>query len=317
MCGININHEPPKGRVPAIDTEVHLFYRAFPRESGFSFDYRRGYTWQERTGDQLVAEMDHAAVEKAFLISYDGYDMPFYMDAVDADRGSFWGGADYCRHWAEKYPDRLLWFTTLRDPRDRYGLAPLERHLDQGACGIKVFPGFLETNIDDPILMDAYSMVQDKGRRVIFGFEDTNRPSTPTTLEVWEAFGRVAEAFPDLPMQTNHMGYLDPREPEADLMYEVVRAHPNIYVSCSCLISMWEDEHEYPFPNYRERIQALRDGCGPTQIVYGTDWPWLEHLYMYPQLVESIRRHADFFSDEDRALFLHKNARRYLGETEL
>ena len=115
-------------------------------------------------------------------------------------------------------------------------------------------------------------------------------------------------------MQTNHMGYLDPREPEADLMYEVVRAHPNIYVSCSCLISMWEDEHEYPFPHYRERIQALRDGCGPTQIVYGTDWPWLEHLYMYPQLVESIRRHADFFSDEDRELFLHKNARRYLGE---
>ena len=240
--------------------------------------------------------------------------MPFYMDAVSADRGSCWGGADYCRHAAEKHPDRLLWFTTLRDPRDRYGLAPLERHLDQGAYGIKVFPGFLETNIDDPMLMDAYSMVQDKGRRIIFGFEDTDRPSTPTTLAVWEAFARVAEAFPDLPMQTNHMGYLDPREPEADLMYEVVRAHPNIYVSCSCLISMWEDEHEYPFPNYRERIQALRDGCGPTQILYGTDWPWLEHLYMYPQFVESIRRPADFFSDEDRELFLHKNARRYLGE---
>jgi predicted TIM-barrel fold metal-dependent hydrolase len=301
-------------RIPAIDTETHAFYRAFPPESGFSEDRRRLYSWQERSGDLLVAEMDHAGVEKAFLISYDGWDMPYYMDVKDAGRESFWGGADYCRRFAERYPDRLLWFVTLRDPRERFGLAPLERRLDQGAHGIKVFPGFLETNIDDPALMEAYTLVAERGRRIIFGFEDTNRPTTPTIAEVWEAFARVAAAFPDLPMQTNHMGYLDPRADEARLMFEVVAAHPNIYVSCSCLQFMWEDEHEYPFRRYLERIRALRDGCGADRIVYGTDWPWLEHLFMYPQLVEAVRRHADFLTGDEKAQFLHRNARRFLGE---
>ncbi len=301
-------------RIPAIDTETHAFYRAFPPEAGFAEDRRKLYSWQERTGDLLVAEMDHAGVEQAFLISYDGWDMPYYMEVKSAGRESFWGGADYCRFFAERYPERLLWFVTLRDPRDRPGLAPLERRLDQGAHGIKVFPGFLETNIDDPVLMEAYALVRERGRRVIFGFEDTNRPSTPTIHEVWEAFARVAETFPDLPFQTNHMGYLDPREPEAQRMFEIVRAHPNMYVSCSCLQFMWEDEHEYPFPRYLERIRALRDGCGADRIVYGTDWPWLEHYFMYPQLAESIRRHADFLSEEEKHLFLHRNARRFLGD---
>jgi len=301
-------------RIPAIDTEAHLFYRAFPPESGFAEDRRKRYSWQEHPGDLLLAEMDHAGVEKAFLISYDGWDMPYYMTVKSAGRESFWGGADYCRFWAERFPDRLLWFVTLRDPREKSGLAPLERRLGQGAHGIKVFPGFLETNIDDPALMEAYALVHERGRRVIFGFEDTGRPSTPTTSEVWRAFGRVAEAFPGLPFQTNHMGYLDPRTPEAELMFEVVRAHPNIYVSCSCLQFMWEDEHEYPFPRYLERIRLLRDGCGADRIVYGTDWPWLDHCFMYAQLVESIRRHADFLSVKEKELFLHRNARRFLGE---
>jgi predicted TIM-barrel fold metal-dependent hydrolase len=301
-------------RIPAIDTEAHTFYRAFPPEAGFDEDRRKLYSWQERTGDLLVAEMDHAGVERAFLISYDGWDMPYYMTAKSAGRESFWGGADYCRLWARKFPDRLLWFVTLRDPRERKGLEPLERRLDEGAYGIKVFPGFLEINIDDPALMEAYALVQERGRRVIFGFEDTNRPTTPTVHEVWEAFARVAEAFPSMPLQTNHMGYLDPRQHEAERMFEIVREHPNIYVSCSCLQFMWEDEHEYPFPRYLERIRALRDGCGADRIMYATDWPWLEHYFMYPQLVESVRRHSDFLSEEEKTLFLHGNARRFLGE---
>jgi predicted TIM-barrel fold metal-dependent hydrolase len=302
-----------KTSLPAIDTEVHLFFRAFPPESGFTEDRRKLYSWQERSGDLLVAEMDHAGVERAFAISYDGWDMPYYMAVKDAGRESFWGGADYCRRFVSSYPDRLIWFVTLRDPRERPGLAPLERRLAQGAAGIKVFPGFLETNIDDPALMEAYALVRDAGGRVIFGFEDTNRPSTPSIGEVWKAFARVADAFPDMPFQTNHMGCIDPRMPEAKAMFEIVAARENIFVSTSCLQNMWEDEHEYPYRNYLERIRVLRDGCGARKIMYGTDWPWLEHLFMYPQLVGAVRRHADFMTYEEKALFLNGNARRFLS----
>jgi predicted TIM-barrel fold metal-dependent hydrolase len=300
--------------IPAIDTEVHTFFRAFPPEAGFDGDRRKLYTWQERSGDLLVAEMQHAGVEKAFLISYDGWDMPYYMSASGAGRESFWGGADYCRVWARKYPEQLLWFVTLRDPRERKGLEPLLRRLDEGARGIKVFPGFLEINIDDPVLLEAYALVHERGGRIIFGFEDTNRPETPSVHEVWEAFAHVAESFPEMPMQTNHLGYLDPRTDEAERMFEIARAHSNIYISSACLQFMWEDGHEYLFASYLERIRALRDGCGADRIVFGSDWPWLEHYFMYPQLIDAVRKHADFLSEEEKHAFLHENARRFLGE---
>jgi predicted TIM-barrel fold metal-dependent hydrolase len=305
-----VNHTP----IPVIDTEAHAFYRAFPAESGFKDDLRKRYTWQDHPGDLLLAEMDHAGVERAFLISYDGWDMPYYMASKSAGYESFWGGADYCRRFALQYPDRLLWFVTLRDPRAGTGYDPLERALDGGAHGIKVFPGFLEANIDEPFLMEAYRRVQAHGKHVIFGFEDTNRPNTPTIQEVWDAFARVAAAFPDVQLQTNHMGYIDPRTQAADQMFDITRAYSNLFISCACLQSMWEDEHEYPFRSYLERLQAMRDGCGADRIVFGSDWPWLDHCFMYPQLIDSVRQHASFMNEEEKRLFLSENARRFLGE---
>jgi hypothetical protein len=73
----------------------------------------------------------------------------------------------------------------------------------------RYFLGFLETNIDDPSLMDAYRLAGARSRPVIFSLEDTNRLQTPTTLEVSPTVGRVAEALPELNFQTNHMGYIE------------------------------------------------------------------------------------------------------------
>ena len=258
--------------------------------------------------------MDHAGVEKAFLISYDGWDMPYYMEFKSAGRESFWGGADYCRHWAERYPERLLGSSRCAIRARSPGCSPLERRLDQGAHGIKVFPGFLETNIDDPALMEAYALVRERGRRIIFGFEDTNRPTTPTIHEVWEAFARVAEAFPDLPMQTNHMGYLDPRAGRGASACSRSSARTRTSTSPARACSSCGRTSTSTRSRATSSASALlRDGCGADRIVYGTDWPWLEHYFMYPQLVESIRRHADFLTEEEKELFLHRNARRFLG----
>src|SRR5258705_12007209 len=101
--------------IPAIDTETHLFYRAFPPEAGFAEDRRKLYSWQGRSGDLLIAEMDHAGIEKAFAISYDGWDMPYYMQVKGAGRESFWGGGDHCPPLREPSPRCLARFTRLRD----------------------------------------------------------------------------------------------------------------------------------------------------------------------------------------------------------
>ena len=39
---------------------------------------------------------------------------------------------------------------------------------------------------------------------------------------------------------------------------------------------------------------------GPDKLMFGTDWPWVEDCRKYVQDVDSVRRHADFMSAEDK-----------------
>ena len=50
-----------------IDTEVHVYYRMNPIEANPEASLVQPWTWHEMGGDLLVAEMDRAKVDKAFL----------------------------------------------------------------------------------------------------------------------------------------------------------------------------------------------------------------------------------------------------------
>src|SRR5262245_167703 len=100
-----------------VDTEAHVLYRVWPIAADPGGDLIERYRWHEHSGDLLVAEMDRAGVDKAFLIGYDGYDFGYFMERLGGGPDDFWGGRTYARHFAAKHPDRLLFVTTLRDPR--------------------------------------------------------------------------------------------------------------------------------------------------------------------------------------------------------
>lgn len=300
-----------------IDTEAHCFDRCFdlddPMQKGWLFRYR----WQPHPGQLLKEEMDFAGVDQAFLISYDGFDMEFYMDYKHGAGGGpeqFWGGAAYCRRAQERWPDRFYWYTTLRHPERNKGMYYLQQHIDEGAVGIKVFPGFLEVNIDDRRLYPAYELCAQHGCPVIYGFEDLHPPATPTLTEVHEAFGRVGRDFPTINFQTNHMGVCDPRiHAEAHALFDAVADQDNLYISLSCLQTQWNDDVEYPFTDYNARIKALRDAVGIEKLMWGSDWPWLEHFYKYKQLLNSLRVHGSFLNEREKEALMGGNAKRFLG----
>jgi predicted TIM-barrel fold metal-dependent hydrolase len=301
-----------------IDTEAHLMNRAFPLENESEEGWFFRYRWHAHPGPLLKAEMDHAGVDKAIVISYDGFDMEYYMRYKHDGSGpeDYYGGASYCYRAMKRYPERFLWFTTLRDPRRPSGLTYLEQHFSWGALGIKVFPGFLAMGIDDDALLQVYDICRDHGKRVIFGFEDTHPPETPSLAEVHRQLATVAERFPDVNFQVNHLGCVDPRRPEAEAFFASVRPYPNVFVSTACLQTQWNDGSEYPFIDYLSRIQVLKEAVGVEKLMWGSDWPWLDCYFKYTQLLDSVRKHALFLDADEKAAILGGNALRFLGLSE-
>lgn len=298
-----------------IDTESHVIYRVFPRESNPDRSPVFRATWHEYSGDLFVAEMDRAGVDCAFLISYDGEDIRWYLERMEgATVNDCVGGRKYTLQAVRKYPDRFFWFATLKDPRRPDALDLMQRDLDDGAVGMKIFPPYFPLKADDPLLMQVYRRLADANRRVILSFEDVIPPETPTEAEYFEQLDRVAREFPDLKIQVNHAGCTDPLKPEAEIIFRVTEKHDNILLSTAWLGKVWDDESEYPYPTFLRRLEKLKDEVGADKLMWATDWPWLEQYMNYPQAVDSIRKHASFFTEDEKRRFLGDNAWQFIEE---
>ena len=305
-----------------IDTETHIIYRVFPIESNPGQNLTFRASWHEHSGDLLAAEMDRAGVDKTFLISYDADDIRWYLDYVGATAEDCVGGRKYTlESGVKRHPDKFVWFATLKDPRRPDTLQRMAKDLDDGAVGMKIFPTYFPLPADAPELMSVYRELAQRGRRAILSFEDTIPPQTPTVAEYFTQLDRVLSEFPDLKIQINHAGAgdasdpaSDPLNPEAEAIFRVVGKHDNVWLSTSWLSKNWDDGSEYPFPNYLRRLERLNEAVGAAKLFWATDWPWLEEHMKYTQAVDAISKHANFFSDQEKAGFLGDNAHAWIEE---
>ena len=160
-----------------IDTESHLCLRAWPSEAYPDAPRYEHYHWHEHGADLFVSEMDRAGVDRAFVISYDGYDFAPFMRRLGFTPSDFYGGVPYTRGWIDRYPDRLVWFTTLQDPRDPDNLRLLAEQLSDGAAGCKFFPAYLDLEFSDPAMTGVYDLLESLDRRLMVGLEDSPEPS--------------------------------------------------------------------------------------------------------------------------------------------
>jgi predicted TIM-barrel fold metal-dependent hydrolase len=124
----------------------------------------------------------------------------------------------------------------------------------------------------------------------------------------------VLEQLPDLQVCLLHAGCADPLTPAIDAVAALTREYPQLYLSTAYPGEVWDDGTEYPFPNYLRRMKRLAELVGPEKMMWGTDWPWFEHAFKYPQAVDAIRLHADFLDDAGRQAFLGGTAVEFLSK---
>jgi predicted TIM-barrel fold metal-dependent hydrolase len=297
-----------------IDSETHVIYRAWPIETNPSRSRVEGFTWHEHSGDLLSDEMDRAGVDRTFLISYDGYDVEWYLRSIDTTPEDFITGKKYTRAAIAAHPDKFWWFSTLKDPRNPDNLQLVRDDFDDGAIGLKIFPSFLVIAADDPSLMEVYRMCIEGNRRVILSFEDAHPPETRSIPEFFQELDRVLTELPDLRVQLNHGGCIDPLTEDIDVVAPVVNAHANVWVSTAMMGLLWDDGTEYPFPNYQRRLERFKDAIGIEKMLWGTDWPHQTQYMLYPQAIDAIRLHSTFMDDHEKDQFLGLNAERFIGD---
>jgi predicted TIM-barrel fold metal-dependent hydrolase len=302
-----------------IDTETHVIFRMCFKQANPEKSLIEPWTWHEMGGDLLVAEMDRAGVDKAFLVSYGYGNLVLAMNNWGLEGEDFISGKKYAYQYYKKYPDRLFWFLTLPDPRREDILEVIKKDFELGAGGIKIFPALINMNLNDSKLMDIFRLARDHKKVIMLGVEETMPPQTPTLEALLSQLDEVLQEFPDQHFQLNHAGCLDPLHADAKIVFDLARNHRNLFLSTAILGYIYNssqegfDGHEYPFPNQLKRLRRLYEEVGPDNIMFATDWPWLEQYRKYVQDVDAVRRHADFMTDQDKEKFLGLNALRYLG----
>ena len=300
--------------VPVVDTETHVFVRSWPIETNPHMSPVDPFTRTEHSGDLLVAELDRAGVDAAILIGYDGYDFPQFMARFHSGPADFMGGRAYTRSWAERFPGRLHYVTTLLHPRTPGWLETLSAELEDGALAVKIFPAYLRLDPDAPEIRAVFDLLRELDRNAVYGFEDTSPPDTPSLSDYYEAIGRLAADYPDVPIQLNHGANASPEGVEFPVLVRTVGASPTVLVSTSVLggpLMEWEDEWRYPFPRDLGKLARYADAIPPDQLAWATDWPWFEGVAKYPQLLLAVADHGSFPSAEARRLYLGGNAIRH------
>jgi hypothetical protein len=299
---------------PVVDTETHVFVRAWPLATNPHMSAVDPFTRTEHSGELLVAELDRAGVDRAILIGYDGYDFPQFMARFRSVPADFMGGRGYTRGWAERFPGRLHYVTTLFHPRTPGWIEALVAELEAGAHGVKIFPAYLGLDSDASEIRAVFDVLREHRRAAVFGFEDTSPPETPTLGEYYEGIGRLATDYADVPIQLNHGANARPGGDEFPVLARVVRESPSVLVSTSVLggpLMEWADEWRYPFRTYLATLARFAEAVPPEQLAWATDWPWFEGWVKYPQLLEAVVAHTDFFSEGARRAYLGGNASRH------
>ncbi|MCC6943783.1 MAG: hypothetical protein IT335_04340, partial [Thermomicrobiales bacterium] len=133
-----------------IDTETHVLIFSWPHATNPSQSMVKHHTWHEHSGDLLVAEMDNAGVDKTVLISYDIDDVIWAWERKGFGVEDMAGGKKYTLQFIRKYPDRFIWFTTIKPPARANHLEVLRADIEQGVQGVKLFPAHMERRFNDP-----------------------------------------------------------------------------------------------------------------------------------------------------------------------
>ena len=236
------------------------------------------------TAEVFLSNMDYAQVSAAVVV----------QEVIDGNQNA------YLTEVQRNYPDRFFCMGMA------WNLSEAQAVFDAGLKGI-AFPGH---RMQESLLtlMPVFKMMEERGMIVSMCLADGDRQ----TAELRE----VIEECPRLKIAIGHLGMADqPQSPPWENEYwrqEIMLArNENVMVESGGITWLYNPEF-YPYPSAIRAIREAADLVGWDKVMWGSDYPRTITAITYRMSYDFVTKSKEL-TEEEKALFLGENARRFYG----
>jgi predicted TIM-barrel fold metal-dependent hydrolase len=287
-------HADETRKDPVIDTHMHVWsgdQDHYPFAHPFQPHFKRPKL--AATVELLRKEGDEFGVTHYVLVQtiYHGWDNRYLVECVKTDPRRF-RGHGLIDPTDPKVADKLVYWVR-----------------EQGLTGMRFSPIYYKGK-DDWLNARSSDALWEKAGELgaVFNFFIAT-PQLPKLED-------MVRRFPRVPVVIDHLARIDLKAsdplPEFKKLLALAR-HANVWVKLSEL-SYLSPSGKYPYRDTYPWVRRMYDAFGPDRMMWGTGFPGGTRAEAgrpsLTQELDLVRKEIPFFSDEDRAKILGRNAAR-------
>ena len=240
--------------------------------------------FQQRSAEDIIADMDRAGVDKAVIVAMDLRSRYGVQLVTNEDVGRL----------AAEYPDRFIPFASVDPTLGRLAVDELVYAVTELGCkGLKLVPPLQIFDFSNPRFKPLWQTARDLD--IVVWTHTAHQRSIPGSDARWGhpmLIEPVALEFPDLKIVLGHCGF-----PWVWETWSLVVRHPRVYLDVSAYPSLY---NHMPWDAY---IKSRAED----KLLFATDYP----LYTFESVLDALK--ALDIPDEFRTKILGENAARLLG----
>ena len=241
----------------------------------------------QNTAERFLSNMDYAQVSAAVIT----------QEFIDGLQNG------YLETVGRQFPDRFFVFG-MPELRKAGFCDEGKTLIDRGFRGIKVPAARLPQQFLNDEMLQMLRMMEDKG--VILGIELMDGDAQVGQME------EIIQECPNLKIAIGHFGMVT--RPNWMSQIKLAR-HENVYVESGGITWLFNDEF-YPFPSAIKAIKEAADEVGWQKLMWGSDYPRTITAITYKMSYDFVTKSKEL-TDQEKALFLSENAKRFFGFGEL
>ena len=231
----------------------------------------------QNTAEVFLSNMNYAQVAAAVVV----------QEVIDGCQN------EYLTKVQQQYPDRFLCMGMAWNKEEALAVA------DAGLRGI-AFPGH---RIHESLLtlMPVFKLMEERGMilSICLGDDETQIAQ----------MAEVIQECPKLKVAIGHFGMPNTTSFRSQVL--LAREGENVMIESGGITWLYHPEF-YPYPTAVRRIREAAEWVGMERLMWGSDYPRTITAITYRMSYDFIEKSAEL-TDEEKALFLGKNAQRFYG----